>query len=295
MNSSELKNVLLARTADLSMIPEIAHEALRLASTPQCSPGQLASVIEREPTIATMLLALSNSASYACGTPVIDLRQAVIRLGFRQCKNLILASSAASLMHRMPVEQEWAREMLNHHSFTTATMAMHLNRKFRLGFEGEEYSAGLLHDFGRLLISMGAPDRFSEVDSLEFDESIDVLAKEREILGTDHCEVGAWFAKRNGIPEPLVAVVQHHHEPHLEQPHQKIVALVAVADHVANHLQVCGEAGGYELSENTAIAVLSDLHGEDLSAKLAEDLGSVLEDVLADVQESLWTNSEAVK
>jgi len=164
----ELRRSLLKRADDLSMLPAVATEALQLARNPDCTTAQFAGVIERDVKLATEILSICNSVLYSSGKPVANLHQAVIRLGFRQCRNLILTSSAASLMKRLPLEQEWIRELLWRHSFTTAVACLDLNNRLRLGFQGEEFTAGLLQDFGRTLLAVAVGKNQPDVDPLDF-------------------------------------------------------------------------------------------------------------------------------
>jgi len=193
----QLKSSLLKRSDELSMLPAVATEALELARDPECRTAEFAGVIERDVKLATEILSIANSVYFAASAPVASLHQAVVRLGLRQCRYLILSSSAASLMKGMPLEQEWVREVIWQHSFRTATACQYLNKTLKLGFDGEEFTAGLLHDFGRLLLAVAAPESFANADPLSFEEDEEFLSKENSILGSDHCSFGAWFAEYN--------------------------------------------------------------------------------------------------
>ena len=144
------------------------------------------------------------------------------------------------------------------HSVLTGVIAMALNKQFNLGFIGEEFTAGLIHDVGRSLLGVIAPTNFATVDPLDFEETGDFLERERDILRTDHCELGGWFMAHNNLPDPLVEVVCLHHAPAEAGENQKLVATIAVADHMANYLQRQGTPDGYEPQDNSAIEVLFD-------------------------------------
>ena len=287
-----LQRALFSRTDELSMLPAVANEALELAKDPDCTSAQFASVVERDVNLATEILSMANSALFACGTPVVSLQQAIVRLGFRQCRNLILTSSAASLMKSLPLEQEWVREVLWQHSTLTAASCVHINRTLSLGFQGEEFTAGLLHDFGRLLLAVAAPEQFADADPLTFEEDENILEFERSFLETDHCAFGAWFAKTSGLPEALSSAIHYHHEPAVDHPHQKLIALVAAGDHVANHLQISDEPEEYESSGNRGIAQLAEITSSNIVEKFDGISDTLLEEILRDSRENSTTNSE---
>ena len=271
------------RAGDFVMLPAVAREAVEIVQHPDCTADQFVSVVERDVKLATDMLALANSALFACRTRAINLKQAVVRLGFRKCRNLILGSSAASLMQSLPLQEEWVREVLAQHNHTTATTCVHLNRAFNLGYSGEEFTAALFHDVGRLLLAIASPTAFAEADALDFQESVELLEHEAAMLGTDHCQFGARFAQHYGLPNELVAVIRYHHRPELEQQFQELTSLVAAADHVANHLQVDHDSSTYEAAGNVGIEILSELRGENLTRRFVDIAPALIEEILEDV------------
>jgi HD-like signal output (HDOD) protein len=278
----QLRRRILDRVGDLRMIPDVAVEAMAVAKNPDCSTSDFSTVVERDTKLATDILGMANSVAFSHGLTVASLHTAVTRLGFRRCRNLILTSSVAGLMQKMSLDQQWVREQLWRHSFTTAMMSLHLNRLLKLGFQGEEFTAGLLHDFGRTLLAVALPEQFPEADSLGFDEGPELLEHERSVLGADHCEVGAWFAGRGGIPASLVASIQWHHTPVATGEHARLVALTAVADHMANFVQRNQDSTDYDPSENEAICVLAQVCGRPIESEIDAAAASLMSTATTD-------------
>ncbi|MFK7821644.1 MAG: HDOD domain-containing protein [Planctomycetaceae bacterium] len=249
-----LRGALFARIEGFSMLPSVAAEALELSKDPDCDGAKFGRIVERDVALTSEVLSLANSVLFAGNHPVVTVEHAMVRLGLRQCRNLILSSSAASLMKILPVGHEWVREVLWQHSVATATASTHLNRALQLGFQGEEYTAGLLHDFGRMLLAIAAPRGFKEADLLDFEESAMTLEQERAVMGTDHAAFGAWFAEQSDLPTSLVAAIGWHHSPAVDHADQILIALTAAADHIANYIQSHGSADGYRPEENHGIA-----------------------------------------
>lgn len=235
---------------DLAMLPAVAMEAMDMANDPECSIDGFVSVIERDAGLVADFLSLSNSALYKTRCEIKGIQHAVAVVGFRQCQNLIISSSVKSLSKKLPPSVEWARDVLWRHGIQTATIARCLNSKLKLGFEGEEFSGAMIHDVGRLLIAAAAPDVFEVVDRLTFNEGDWVLENERQLIGTDHCEVGARFATAGELPAAMVEVIGCHHNPAQATSNQKLVSLISAADHMANHLMFMGSGQGYEPASN---------------------------------------------
>lgn len=266
--AEDIQTRLLAQMAGWQMMPDIAVKALAMARDPSCSIKEFSSIIERDPKLATEILRITNSAYYAARTPIMNLKQAVTRLGFAHCRNIILAASLGSAMRRLPLAEAWIQLVLWRHAVLTGILAMALNREFKLGLIGEEFTAGLIHDVGRSLLGVLAPADFALADPLDFDESDATLQRERIVMRTDHCELGGWFIAYNKLPDPLVDVVRYHHSPQAATENRKLVAVTAVADHMANYLQRHGTPDGYEPEENSAIEVLFENNPMEIVALL---------------------------
>jgi HD-like signal output (HDOD) protein len=236
----------------LPTLPEAATRAMAIAKDPDSSLARLSAVIERDPALAAGILKLANSALYRTGHGVCSLHQAVVRLGVRECQNLILAVGMRSLFRSVPRARQHRYEDLWRHSYLTASLCRRLNAVLGLPFDGEEFAGGLAHDIGRVLLALGAPDHAEAADPMDFVEGPDVLLRERAVLGTDHCYFGSWFANLNHLPAPLVSAVQFHHAPDQAEEHKPLVALVAVADHMANYFQRQQRVEGYDAANNPA-------------------------------------------
>lgn len=270
---------LRSRANNLKMLPAVATQALQIVEDPDCGINEFAAVVERDPSLAAGILRMANSVVFSSGKPVLNLHQAVVRLGFRQCKNLIVTASFSSMMKSMSLDEEWIRETLSQHSFTTALLCLNMNRTLNIGFQGEEFTGGLIHDIGRLLLATCYSDCFNELDKLEFDEEEGVLATEQALVGTNHCEIGAWFVAKNALPDQLKSVVRYHHTPELaDAGSRRFVALVAACDHMANHLQRYEESRGYDPLLNPFIATLEESGAPQLSRRFREIAITMMED-----------------
>lgn len=286
---SEVIQALKKRMGQLQMLPAVAQEALQLVKDPECSISQFTAIIKRDVKLTADILKMANSALYSPVTPIVDLKRCVLQVGFRECQYLILSASIASLMHRVTMAQEWVRESLWRHSFTTGLLATHLNRKLHLGFQGEEFTAGLLHDFGRILLAMVFPELFLTFDPMDFDESPEVLAREFQVTRTNHCLLGAWFAHGNQLPHPIPSVILNHHHPELAEEHQCLTALIAVADQLANDWHRLGDRMFDEWTLPPAIALLADVETNSFTSDFAELIPTLLSNVQRDVEDMMST------
>lgn len=244
------------RANHLKMLPAVAAQALEIVKDPDCSIHEFSAVVERDAALAADILRLANSIQFSGSRTVLNLHQAVVRLGLRQSKNLIMAASFSSMMKRLTLSEERIREWLWRHGFITALLAMNLNQSLDIGFQGEEFAGGLIHDIGRMLLVLCFPEDFGTIDPMTPEEGPDTLNVESRLIGTNHCEVGAWFIQKNALPQLLYDTVRFHHTPERSEHHRKFVALISTCDHMANYLQFAGSPRGYEPQRNSAVGVL---------------------------------------
>ncbi len=245
----------------MNMLPEIANRAVEIARDPYGTIEDIAALAEKDLKLTIDFLSLVNREVPSSGQSVLSLHQAVVQLGLRKSRNLLLTSSISGLVQEIGVQQQSIREQLWRHGFTTAVIALHLNCLFRLFRQGDVFTAGLLHDLGRTLLTVVSSSSQSHPFTIQEGESI--LSQERDSHMTDHCEFGSWYASDSGLPEELVAVIRHHHSPDYGGEHCVLVHLIMAADHIADHLQSHLDDSLYDPEENEAIARLSEIVGQD--------------------------------
>jgi putative nucleotidyltransferase with HDIG domain len=268
----------LESNGPLPVLPWLAVRAVKISEDPDCSINEFVSLIERDVSLLSGILSFSNSAFYSGGKPIANVRQAVIRLGIRTCRNLILTSCISSLMGRMSMKQEWIRESLARHGYVTAAVCHSLNQRLQLGYDGEEFTAGLVHDIGRTILASCFSDEFQEFDALTFEESSATVDNEFSVIGTSHTEAGAYFAAKSGLPPVLIDVIRHHHTPDHSSGDRRLVALVAAADDIANHLQRFDSPENYDASTNKGLILLERLGVPNAIARISVDATEMLRD-----------------
>jgi putative nucleotidyltransferase with HDIG domain len=262
----------------LPVLPWLAVRAVEISEDPDCSINEFVALIGRDVSLLSGILSFANSVFYSGGKPISNVRQAVIRLGMRTCRNLILTSCISSLMGRMSMKQEWIRESLARHGYVTAAVCHALNQRLLLGYDGEEFTAGLVHDIGRTLLASCFSDEFQEFDGLTFEESSAIVDHEFSIIGTSHTEAGACFAAKSGLPPVLIEVIRHHHNPDHATGDRRLVALVAAADDIANHLQRFDTPENYDTSTNKGLILLERLGVTNAVTLISADATEILKD-----------------
>jgi HD-like signal output (HDOD) protein len=275
---SELTQRLTQAAGSLQMLPAVAMQAMQIANSPECDFLKLANVIQRDLKLTTFILRMANSSMYSPTAPIASLHHAISVMGLKRCRDMILTAGMDSVAKKVPPELSEKRELLWRHSFLTAIFAVKINHLLGLKFQGEEYTAGLMHDFGRTLLAVATPEQFVAVDPLDFNEPDNIESRERGQIATSHAEFGAWFASLNELPPALVAAIRYHHCPENAGEHAHLAGLVAAADHVANHVQRADQPSEYNPMTNGALVVLQQSGAMNATGKFSDAIDKFLED-----------------
>jgi putative nucleotidyltransferase with HDIG domain len=178
--------------------------------------------VAQSPEIAAQVLRLANSALFT--EPVDSLERAVVRIGERTLRGLLLAATTYRLLEGALPAYGFPRLYVLRHSGEVATLAQSLARRGPAALTSQAYLAGLLHDLGKPILATVAADREIEIEP----GGITTLPQERELFGTDHAKVGAWIARRWGLPEDLCLALERHHDA--EAPGEIVARPVWLAD-----------------------------------------------------------------
>jgi putative nucleotidyltransferase with HDIG domain len=212
----------------LPTAPEIARRTLATVNRDNASLNDLALLIARDQALAARLLRIANAAFFAVRGKVTSITQAVTLLGFARVRDLVLGLSVWGALEGTSASARRFRKRLWVHSSMVAAAARMLTERTH-GDEGNAFTAGLLHDIGKLVLGLRLGDTYWEL--LEDADSEGGAAEaEHAAFSCDHATVGAWLLQLWGMPPDLVETVALHAEPLVTTHGFDATTIVAVAD-----------------------------------------------------------------
>jgi len=251
----------------------------KLVQDPDSSLGAFENVIRPDPALTANLLKLANSALYSSTTKVVSVRDAIARVGTRRVWETATAGAFGRTLPKVLSGYDVDAVGFWRHSVAVAVFAEAIARGAHLAAAPAAFTAGLLHDMGKLVIAdFLAPERVELLDRLERGK-LSMLAAEQELLGTDHAQVGEAVATRWGLPEELVAAARWHHEP-LKAPDtrlQELAGAVHVANGLAHAMGFGCDIGGLHRRTDPAILARMQLDPSKLERLAANSLTEILE------------------
>jgi putative nucleotidyltransferase with HDIG domain len=219
----------------------------QLLDADQRYTSQIAEIIRRDPSLTSRLLRLVNSVYYGMATPIKNIEEAVFYLGVRQIRQLAMVTPIVEDFQKLAGNRHrrFAWREFWQHCIGVALMTREVIDIVQSPNEEIDYVAGLIHDVGKIVMSSAFPDHFQaiyQVGAATAADGIDLLEKERALLGVDHAELGAMYLKKQVLPEVFVEIVRFHHHPEQARHHGNIVAAVQVADLLVRHAGI-GHSG----------------------------------------------------
>lgn len=237
----------LDRADTYPTLSETTVRVMGIANRQDVSVAEVAAIVRRDGVLAAGVLRAANSCAFRGAKEIEDVQPAILRLGLDECCRLLSVMGVKNVYNRCsPAVQERCDAVLKHSLFV-ARLASGISLDTGTGQPGAVFTAGLLHDMGRLVACVKCPEDSLVGSLLTADETAETLAQERELMGTDHCAIGHQFAVRNKLPETVRQTMLNHHRPGDEEKHRELVALIAVTERMAAHIQRKHNIVGYNL------------------------------------------------
>ena len=227
-------NKVASRIGDLPAIPRVVAEVMDLTSDPNVSVSELSKLIERDPVLTAKLLKISNSAYYGMRQVVGTLKLALVILGVREVRNIVVGIAVLDTFRDEETEMLLGQHGLWRHSLLVAGMAKKLGAYLELSLQGEDFIAGLLHDIGKLVLWKQLGAEYRELYERAKRENIPLHQLEEDVLGFNHADAAAALAEAWNLPETLSFALGAHHRNNdrlqEEGPAPKLAALVRIAN-----------------------------------------------------------------
>jgi len=208
--------------------------------------SQIAEVIRRDPSLSARLLRMVNSVYLGLSARVNNIEEAVFFLGLRQIRELSMATPVIEELEQLqqnasaslPWKELWK------HSIGTAILTREILAATALHVDDDtDYLTGLLHNVGKVVMAYAFPDELRILLTSAVATPAEFCALERELIGWDHCQIGAHYIARHQLADEIVVAVQYHASPDRAPRHRQFAAAVQIADHLVRHL---GVSGGFE-------------------------------------------------
>ncbi len=223
----------------LATLPEVFYKLNAAIEDPDCTFDDIGEIISIDPALTVRILRIVNSAFYGFSTQVETITHALTIIGTDQLTQLVLATSVMNQFKGIP------SDLLDMDSFWRHSITAGLAARSIAALSGEYnverfFVAGLLHDIGRLVLCIRAPDETAEIIKKAEASGKPLYVEEQVIFGFDHAELGGQLLKAWNLPERLIEAVALHHFPQKAIIHPEETAVVNLADAIAYSMKLGG-------------------------------------------------------
>lgn len=268
--------------------PELLPEALKLLESPDLQISDLESFIQRDPGVSTSILKLVNSVAFSGGRVFDNIGEALMRLGMRETYNVLVSVLAGRWASFETAGYGWCPGDFCRHSFIVATASQAVANQVDRSLASVAYTAGLVHDAGKLALALVAPGELNQVAEVQKQDHSYWIDAERKVFGFSHADVSVELLRRWKFPPNLLAVVGYYDQPSkAPEAHRKLVQIV----HAGKHISISTGVGGgldvfhVRLEESAFDAIgLSGADVEELLPKILEDVQKILGGKLSEGQ-----------
>ncbi len=231
---------LLDRVDELPPFPAVAARVMGMADDNRTSSLELAQVLSTDQALTARLIRISNSAYYGFARRVSTVREAVVVLGFRQVRQIAVGASIINTF-KISRDDVFDLDLFWGHSVAVGVAAEALARRTRSARPEDAFTAGILHDIGRLVIRQTMPTEFRQAVHRARKEGRSLHELEIETTGYSHQEVGRALGERWKFPPHLVDAVSSHHDSSATFRDEGLSGVVAQCNRLASHYGLyCG-------------------------------------------------------
>lgn len=237
-NAKEIKKLdaeeIKIKVNEIKPIPQIILKIIRMLHSSYLGMKDIAAEIKKDQVLSAKAIKLCNSAIFKRVYPISTIDEAIIQLGEDNLVKNILNYYLHKLYSMNERGYSLCQGGLFHHSLATAIISEKLSVFTNLESPTKAYSAGLLHDIGKVLLDQTLADArpffYRDLSKNE----CDILNLESNTLGVNHCLAGKIIAQEWKFPKALEETIEFHHYPEDAKNFSSLVTIVHISDIIAS-------------------------------------------------------------
>jgi putative nucleotidyltransferase with HDIG domain len=232
---------------DLPTLPAVAMAVNRMLQDVNAPIEKMVAMLEKDQSLALRLLRLVNSSFYGFKSRITSLRHAVTLMGYNTVQHAVVTVSVIDCLKISSTLDGFQASFFWTHSIGVAVLCRYLAARTKLAEPEEAFTAGLVHDIGKVVLASHFTDEFTALMDKVSADGITFYTSEKCCDTYPHNLIGAHLAKRWMLPDILQTAIRHHHGGHAGSPQKPLVDLVVVADTLMN---VLDNAAGHHFKQD---------------------------------------------
>ncbi len=229
---------LVKTIVDLPPLPAVAFRVLALVNDERTTASDLARLLSADQALSAKLLRVANSAEWGFERRITTVREAVVILGFKQVRQLALVTSVVGNFKRSgSPDTRFDADLFWLHNMAVGLAGEAVARKTRTALPGDAFTAGVLHDIGRLALRDTMPREFETALALHGNRNVSLHDAEIRTTGYAHEDIGRALGELWGFPGNIIEAVGAHHRLDLTLENDGLPGIVALCDRLVLHYE----------------------------------------------------------
>jgi HD-like signal output (HDOD) protein len=228
----------LEETLEIPPLPDTAQAIIRLRVDPDANIEKLSRIVERDPSLAAQVVSWASSSYYSAPGSIKSVQDAIVRvLGYDLVMNLALGLSLGKTleMPREDGEDDSNLSYWNQAVYMAAcvgALVSAIPREFRPGF-GLSYLAGLLHNFGYLIMAHSFRPHFEATNKMiALNRHLEHQHIEKHVLGITRDQIASNLMHSWNMPGEVTMGIRYQSEPHYLGTNSDQAHLIYLANHL---------------------------------------------------------------
>lgn len=210
--------------------PTVIAEILAALGKDDVATQKITQLIESDTALTVNILRAANAPYYGIRGYVKNVGSAITLIGLEETSRLLLTYHMKQRLIYLNMQQWGSLDLLWKHSVSTATLSRVIASHFKLKTGEKEFTAGLLHDMGKLVLIQYFPDSITVTEQMIKELAMHDVEAERQTLAISHTEIGGQLGEKWSLPPEYIEVMECHHEAGDATNDLLLTAVVRFAD-----------------------------------------------------------------
>ena len=237
------EHALIRKFNNIKTLPHVAIRLSKLLSNENNSFKDMEEVIRLDPTLVLRVLRIVNSAYYGLKQKVDSIERAVVFIGMRNLRNMVVTEALKDIFRMETNGQVYSRRQLWLHC-AAVSICGHMIGERIFGQKGEDvFLCGILHDIGIIVEDQVARKSFIETCNRFQLNSKSFVDHENEVIGTNHCAVGYELSREWSLPVTVQEAIRDHHRlSHTISP-SSVTGILQISEYIVSRMNYTAMPG----------------------------------------------------
>jgi len=221
---------LVREVSELPTIPALVTRIVSMLDSQEADPDEIANLMLSEPVLTARIIRIVNSPLYRSSSEITSIKRALLYMGFRSMREIILASYFMNAFQGR--QQAFSAKTFWIHSFSVGAVARRIAAMVKYPDLEKACLVAIVHDIGKVFMGHYLLDDYARMVAEISDTTCSTYQAEQDFFGTTHCEIGLCLAQSWNFPPAYCEVISHHHSCQMATEDPLLTAIVSLADFV---------------------------------------------------------------